>query len=95
MAAVVVEVAEAFLAAEAVSRGKAAISREVKEAFPEAAAVSLVMAILLIPEAFLAAAAAVSPETQTVFQVADAELFPGAVALALVETMPGPLDITA
>jgi hypothetical protein len=90
----VVQVAQAFLAVEAVFREEAAISREVKEAFHEAAAVSLAAPILLIAEAFLAAEA-VSPEAQTIFQVAEAGLFRGAAMPGLVETVPGLLDIIA
>jgi hypothetical protein len=87
------EVAEAFLAVEAVFREEAAISRELKEVFREVAAVSPAVAILLIPAVCLAAAGAASPEAETVFHLAAAGVFPAA-AIVVPVGAPGPLDIT-
>jgi hypothetical protein len=74
------EVAEAFLAVEVAFREEITISLEVREVFPEVAAVSLAVAVLLIAAVFLAAAV-VSPEVETVFPVVEAGAFPAAAAI--------------
>jgi len=86
-------VAEAFPAVAVVFREEVAISLQAREVFPEVAEASLAAAVFLAPVVFLAAAA-VSPEPETVFLAVVVEGFPAAAIVFPAEAVAVPLDIT-
>lgn len=86
------EVPEAFLAEEVVFREAVTISLEVKEVFPEVAAVSPVAIVLLIAAVSLMEAV-VSPEAKIVFRAVETEAFPETAAVIFhAEAAAVPLD---
>jgi hypothetical protein len=88
------EAAEAFLAVEVVFRGEVAISLEVREVFPEVAAISLAVAYPPDAAIFLLVKL-VSLAAVLIFPVVEAGAFPGAAAVVLpAEAAAVPLDIT-
>jgi len=88
------EEAGALLVAEAIFREEVAISPEVREVFPEVVGVSLVVAVSLGAAVFLEAAAAVSPEAETVLPAVVAAGFPGAAIVSPARAVAVPLDIS-